>query len=56
MNLKTKIDSEISVQEHDPCIAIRAVPVVEGLALCLLDLICREGGDSREQEYKFGQE
>ncbi|MGI6731621.1 MAG: chorismate synthase [Anaerovoracaceae bacterium] len=45
VNLKTMTDSEISVQgRHDPCIVIRAVPVVEaGLALCLLDLICREG-------------
>ncbi|MFW5780923.1 MAG: chorismate synthase, partial [Bacillota bacterium] len=41
INLKTKKNSEITVQgRHDPCIVIRALPVVEAAAnIAILDMI-----------------
>ena len=47
VDLRTMHDAGIAVHgRHDPCVAIRAVPVVEGLtAVCLLDLLLEAIGN-----------
>lgn len=50
VDLHTMRDTGITVHgRHDPCVAIRAVPVVEGLtAVCLLDLLLEANGNDIE--------
>ena len=44
VDLQAKTAAEITIQgRHDPCLALRAVPVVEAMvALTLLDIILEE--------------
>lgn len=46
VDLRTRRDATLTVPgRHDPCVAVRAVPVVENLtAVCLLDLILEANG------------
>ena len=44
VNLKTKENDDISIEgRHDPCITLRAVPVIEAVCgnCCILDIISR---------------
>lgn len=47
VNLATMTQSKIEVGgRHDPCVAVRAVPVVENVAaICIADIILQERGD-----------
>ena len=46
VNLETMEETELSIRgRHDPCVAHRAVPVVEAVAACvLLDALLEDGG------------
>lgn len=46
VDLRTRRDAPLTVPgRHDPCVAVRAVPVVENLtAVCLLDLLLEANG------------
>ena len=51
LNIQTMEETTLQVKgRHDPCIAIRAVPVVENLAAFVIaDLMLRSGGGKRAQ-------